>query len=76
MIALIRTGETHSNGRKTTVVCEFTCSELADIEKLPTSQTTDPAYIHRPPHPGSTCICTEGEISVYMLGADDKWGQV
>lgn len=76
MIALIRTGEVHRKGGKSTVVCEFTCSAVADIEKLPTSTTTDPEFVHTPPHPGSTCICTDGEISVYMLGADDKWGQV
>lgn len=76
MIVLIQTGAMHNNGRKTTVVCEFICSEIEDIDKLPTSKTTDPAFVHTPPHPGSTCICTDGEIAIYMLGADDVWGKL
>ena len=48
------------------------CSEMADIENLPTLTGEDEYYKANRIAPGSTCICTEN-ASVYMMSADGYW---
>lgn len=74
MISVIRIAEHHPGGERSSAVYEFICSELEDIEKLPTSKSQERPYKTTYPHPGSTCVCTaNGELNAYMLGSDDVW---
>lgn len=73
MISVIRVTDHHPGSKRSSAVYEFTCSSTADIAKLPTSKSEERPYKTTYPHPGSTCICTDGTIAVYMLGADDVW---
>lgn len=79
MIETINIGPFHygTDSKKTTAVYEFICSELSDIELLPTYATEEHPYCNTAPHPSSTCICTANNtLSVYMLGADDVWHNI
>lgn len=73
MISIIRMTDRHPKAERSSAVYEFTCSSTEDIAKLPTSKSEERPYKTTCPHPGSTCICTDGTIAVYMLGADDEW---
>ena len=79
MIAVIKVGPANygTDSKKTTAVYEFMCSELSDIEKLPTYGTEEHPYCNTAPHPGSTCIYIgNGGLVVYILGADNKWHNI
>lgn len=76
MIVIVHRGEVHNSGKRSTVVYELTCTEREDLENLPTSNTTDPNFIHALPHPGSNCLFTDkqsGDVEVHWLCADDVW---
>lgn len=75
MISIIRMVERHPGFDRSSAVYELTCSELADISKLPTSKTAESPWNTTYPHPGSTCFCTE-DSSAYILGADDEWHSI
>lgn len=74
MISTIRITDHHPGGERSSAVYEFTCTSKDDIANLPTSKTMERPYKTTYPHPGSTCICTDGEVTVYFLRADDTWG--
>lgn len=60
MISVIRVTDHHPGSKRSSAVYEFTCSSTADIAKLPTSKSEERPYKTTYPHPGSTCICTDG----------------
>lgn len=77
MISVIRVTDHHPGSRRSSAVYEFACSELADVNNLPTSKTMARPYATTFPHPGSSCICTSNdEVYIYILGADDEWHQM
>lgn len=76
MVSIIRITGHHPGARRSSAVYEFICSSINDISSLPNSKTEERPYKTTYPHPGSTCICTDGGISKYILGADDIWHEM
>lgn len=75
MIKSIRANYKHGGRVASEAEYELICSERADLANLPTAAVHEGEFARVAPHPGSTCLCTE-DMSVHILGADDKWHEM
>ena len=75
MIKVINIDYKNGGATNAEAVYELTCSQRADLSSLPTAAVHEGEFARVAPHPGSTCLCTE-DMSVHILGADDKWHEM